>query len=401
MKWPKTSISEFLTQVWREEAIDSTKSYRLLGARWYGEGLFTKAVKIGQEIRAKSLFQVKEGDFIFNRLFAWKGSFAIATHEDDGAYVSNEFPCFVANGKQVDPMFLLWYFRQNKIWTQAYGLSTGATPTSRNRLKEAPFLSMNIPLPPLNEQRRIVARIEELALQKEEARVLRKRSAEEAGALVAAYLNRHFGDPYKGITHNKGKNEWRRIGEVADDVADGPHVTPSYVTEGVPFITVQNITTGRIQFRNNKFITPEDHRKFQDRAKAEKGDVLISKDGTIGVPCFVATDREFSFFVSVALIKPKRGIIDGEYLAWVIRSPYMQNRIIVRSRGDMIRHLVLREIRDLIVPIPRIAEQRQIVAELDALQAQVDELKYLQAESAAELDALLPSILDRAFKGEL
>ena len=98
----------------------------------------------------------------------------------------------------------------------------------------------------------------------------------------------------------------------------------------------------------------------RSRAKAEPGDVLISKDGTLGVPCFVDTDREFSFFVSVALIKPKREILDGEFLSWALRAPYLQERIVARSRGDMIRHLVLREIRDLTVPIPPLPDQRRI-----------------------------------------
>jgi type I restriction enzyme S subunit len=67
----------------------------------------------------------------------------------------------------------------------------------------------------------------------------------------------------------------------------------------------------------------------------------------------------------------------------------------------MIRHLVLREIRDLMIPLPSLQEQRRIVAELEPLQAKADRLRKLQAETAAELDALLPSILDSAFKGEL
>jgi type I restriction enzyme S subunit len=67
----------------------------------------------------------------------------------------------------------------------------------------------------------------------------------------------------------------------------------------------------------------------------------------------------------------------------------------------MIRHLVLREIRDLTIPVPPLSDQHRIVTELNGLQTEVDKLRSLQAETAAELDALLPSILDRAFRGEL
>jgi type I restriction enzyme S subunit len=105
--------------------------------------------------------------------------------------------------------------------------------------------------------------------------------------------------------------------------------------------------------------------------------------------------------VSVALVKPKRGLLDGEFLTWALKTPYLQERMLARSRGDMIRHLVLREIRDLTVPVPPFQEQRRIVAELDTLQAKVDALKSVQSETSAELDALMPSILDKAFRGEL
>jgi type I restriction enzyme S subunit len=164
---------------------------------------------------------------------------------------------------------------------------------------------------------------------------------------------------------------------------------------------VLNITSGRIRFGDHKYITLEDHRQFQQRAKAEKGDVLITKDGTLGVPCFVDTDREFSFFVSVALIKPKRTVLDGEFLCWALRAPYLQDRIVARARGDMIRHLVLREIRDLIIPIPPLAEQRQIVDALDKLQKEAATLQTLQSDTRSEIDAVMPSVLDRAFRGEL
>jgi type I restriction enzyme S subunit len=173
------------------------------------------------------------------------------------------------------------------------------------------------------------------------------------------------------------------------------------VEQGIPFITVLNITSGTIRFDNHRFITLEDHRQFQKRAKAEKGDVLITKDGTIGIPCLVDTDRAFSFFVSVALIKPKRGVLDGNFLTWAIRARYLQERIAARSRGDMIRHLVLREIRDLLVPVPPLPDQLLIVGELESLKKEVGVLKAIQTDTAVELDALLPSVLSKAFAGRL
>jgi type I restriction enzyme S subunit len=172
--WPLVPLGELLATVSRPEAVETEKTYRILGAHWYAEGLYIKDVRTGAGIQAKSLYRVEEGDFAYNRLFAWKGSFALATKENHGCYVSNELPCFAVNRSRLDGRFLWRYFSRRSVWDEALSESTGGTPTSRNRLKEHKFLAFKIPLPPLDEQRRIVARIEKLKAKIEEARALRE-----------------------------------------------------------------------------------------------------------------------------------------------------------------------------------------------------------------------------------
>ncbi len=400
-QWQNARLADLLNPAAQEETVDPAKEYRLLGVRLDGHGPFLRETVMGTQISAAKLSRVAAGDFIYSRLFACRGAFGVISEDLDGCYVSSEFPIFLPVPGKVDVEFLKYWFRLPSVIARVDEDCSGSTPLTRNRFKENFFLALEIALPPLAEQQRIVIRIEELAAQIHGARTLRDQAADEAEALTKAYLGHLFGDYHKGVVGRLGKTPWARIGDLATDIADGPHATPAYVPDGVPFITVLNITSGRIIFRDHKFITPEDHAQYQRRAKAERGDVLISKDGTIGIPCFVDTDRPFSFFVSVALIKPNRDKLDGEYLTWVIRAPYLQERIVAKSRGDMIRHLVLREIREMTIPVPPIAEQRRIVAELNSLQAIVDELKNVQAESSAALDLLFPSILYRAFRGEL
>lgn len=394
-------LAEVLRPVSRPVAVASTTDYRLLGVRLDGRGAFLRETVTGSEVSAKTLFRVAAGDFIYSRLFAWRGAFGLISDELNGSYVSGEFPVFEGLEDRLDGRFLNYWFRLPKTLDRVSRDCTGSTPLTRNRFKEQFFLALDVALPPLAEQRRIVVRIEELATKIEEARRLRNSLTQETPALVQAHLNRVFGDPYRGAEGRFGIASFRPLSDVVDDVADGPHVTPTYVELGIPFVTAQSITSGHVDLSNTKHITAEDHRQFQRRARAEKGDVLITKDGTIGIPCFVDTDEGFSFFVSVALVKPRRGIMDGRFLTWALRAPYLQQRMREHSKGDMIRHLVLREIRQLLVPVTPHLEQRRIVEELDVLQAELDTLKRLQAETAAELDALLPSILDRAFKGEL
>lgn len=400
MKWPEVPLGELLRQVNRSERVDASKEYRLLGVRLDGAGPFLRETKLGGQSAAASLSQTETGDFIYSRLFAWRGAFGVIQAELNGCYVSNEFPTFQTDASKLDAAFLNYWFKLRSTLNLVEEKCTGSTPLTRNRFKEAVFLPMRIPLPPLAEQRRLVARIQDASHQVNFMKTLQVQRPAASDAVLKARLNWLFGDCYQA-TPGSQRFDWTRLSDCVTDVADGPHVTPTYCEAGVPFITAQNITTGRVRFENHKFIMPDDHRLYQRRAVAEKGDVLITKDGTVGVPCFIDTDREFSFFVSVALIKPRRGLLDGEYLTWALRTPGQQTRIVQRSRGDMIRHLVLREIRDLQLPLLPLPEQRRIVAELDALQTKTDEVKRLQTESAKELDALLPAILDRAFRGDL
>src|ERR1700730_12706349 len=94
VNWPNTPLGKLLDPVSRPEVVDSTTTYSILGAHWYAQGLYTKSVLPGSEIQAKHLYRVEQGDFVYNRLFGWKGSFAVATRENHCCYVSNEFPCF-------------------------------------------------------------------------------------------------------------------------------------------------------------------------------------------------------------------------------------------------------------------------------------------------------------------
>lgn len=341
--------------------------------------------------------RVERDWFAYNPMRINVGSIGWAECDAQTGVISPDYVVFSCTDRVLPR--LLYLFLRSRAGLKAINLETAGSV--RERLYFNALSRIRFPLTSLAEQHRIVARIEETSAKVEQARALRNDAIRETSAWITAHLDRAFGDPQNGRPGALVPPYFRRMDDVIVDVADGPHVTPTYVEDGVPFVTVLNITSGRIDFRGAKHITWDDHRLFQRRARAEPGDVLISKDGTIGVPCFVDTDREFSFFVSVALIKPKRDLLDGEFLTWALRAPYVQRDILARSRGDMIRHLVLREIRDLTIPLPPLAAQRRIVTYLDSLQARLAVLKRLQTQTQAELDALLPAILDRAFRGEL
>lgn len=240
-----------------------------------------------------------------------------------------------------------------------------------------------------------MALLDQLAVKVAEAQQLERHLKAPDLSPVTARLDQLFGDPYANRQGALASTEWVPLAELVTDVADGPHQTPVYTDEGVPFVTALNVAPGVLTWEPIKHVSLEQHRAFQTRARAEQGDVLITKDGTLGLCCLVDTDRAFSFFVSVALVKPRPGVLDGQFLVRLLRSPYMQRRIRDRARGDMIKHLVLREIRALLCPVIPLSRQHQVVAQIQQLEALDAEIRERRGGVLADLDLVVARALDR------
>jgi len=322
--WLTVKLGEVLTLDLDLVPVDAADTYPMVGVYSFGRGLFHREPVEGGKTSYKHYYRLKPEHIVMSQLFGWEGALALSSEEFAGKFVSPQFPTFLCDNRKLDRHFLGWLMKRPMLW-EDLGTRASGMGDRRRTLNPESLFACQIPLPPLPEQRRIVVRIQELAAKINEARGLREKAVPESAALILAYLNRFFGDYYKGLAGELKLPNWKRLNDVVTDVADGPHITPTYVPDGIPFITVQNITSGQIHFVNHKYVTREDHAQFQKRAKAEPGDVLISKDGTIGIPCLVDTDRPFSFFVSVALIKPKQNELDGKFLVWTIRAHIFRN----------------------------------------------------------------------------
>ncbi len=389
MSFPMVALGKILTPVSRPESVDPEKKHRILGAHWYSKGLYIKDIKLGSEIQANKVYRVEKGDFVYNRLFAWKGSFAVATNENHGCYVSNEFPCFKINSDLIDGHYLWLYFSRAPIWEEALGLSTGGTPTSRNRLKEEKFLAMQIPLPPLSEQRRIVARIQELAAKIEEARGLRRKAGEKGEALIKA--------AYKKIFENLKSCQQLPLNKITTEGGQQIQASQKEYFD-YPYLSLENIEahSGRIL----EYRTCQEAEIRGSAVLFRTNDVLYSKLrpylNKVVTPSF-----EGCATTELVILRPDATIVDRNYLAAFLRNPQVVKETVANSAGTKMPRTNMKWFRQLLVPLPPLSEQRRIVAYLDALQAKVNTLRRLQAETSAELDALLPAVLDRAFKGEL
>lgn len=153
--WTRARFRDALQLQERREPIEPNKIYRMLGVRWYGNGAFLREERLGEELSAQHIYRVQPGDVIYNRLFAWKGSFDLIGKDLAGCYVSNEFPLFASRCDSIDPQFLLLVLQHPRTSEWADAFSTGTTSISRNRLNEEDFLHFPLNLPPLAEQRAV------------------------------------------------------------------------------------------------------------------------------------------------------------------------------------------------------------------------------------------------------
>ncbi|MBD2097671.1 restriction endonuclease subunit S [Trichocoleus sp. FACHB-591] len=192
---------------------------------------------------------------------------------------------------------------------------------------------------------------------------------------------------------------WAPVELLATKVVDGVHKKPNYIEQGIPFVTVKNLTAGSgISFENLNYISEEDHKEFFKRANPEKGDLLISKDGTLGVTRVIRADTIFSIFVSVALVKPVSYEM-SDYLELAFVSPQMQNQML--GTGSGLQHIHLKDLRRYAVPVTSLEEQAEILLRVRNLFNAIDKIEQQYTGANKHITCLNQAILAKAFRGEL
>ncbi|MBW4474714.1 MAG: restriction endonuclease subunit S [Stenomitos rutilans HA7619-LM2] len=257
--------------------------------------------------------------------------------------------------------------------------------------------SLELPtLPPLlADVRRIVARVEELAGKVEEARELRSTALEEAALLLNSALVQTF-DQQMQVSGWESK-PLKQAAEVArGKFTHRPRNEPRFYGGEIPFIQIGDISS------SNRYIRQYTQTLNEDGLKISRlfpvGTVVIAITGaTIGVTGILTF--ESCFPDSIVGITPFQDKVTPEFLHCAVN--YTKKVALEGTTQTTQPNMNLKDLEKLTIPIPPLSEQHCIVAYLDDLQAKVDGLKQLQTETEAELNALLPSILDKAFKGEL
>ena len=391
--WQEVPLKEVAKPISRSVPVEAGTEYRTVGVKWWGMGAYERKTIDGSRTAAKTLSIVREGDLIINKIWVRHGSVAIAGKDVDGCAGSGEFPTFELDPNRIEPRWIHWQTKMKSFWGKCDSLSRGTS--GKNRIKPELFLTIKIPLPPLDEQRRIVERIEDLASCIAKAQLLKAEAIEEENALFKSELAQLF-------NVKEPKFALCRLDEVAEKIEDIPHSMPKALDDGnKKLVSPKDFTEHGIDFSRCKRISEEDFQRLARKIQPKRDDILFSRIGTIGEARLVETDEDFIASYSIVTIRANLSILLPKFLLYTLQSPSILDQAKKGVRAIAMPDLGVKTIKAFQLPVPPLDEQRRIVAYLDSVQARLASLRELQSATGEELSALLPSVLDKAFKGEL
>lgn len=188
MVWPMVPLGEVAKQVKRSEVPQPGTSYRQIGVRLWGQGAYERGTIDGSETKYPVFYRIQKDDIIVNKIWARNGSVAVVTSDLDGSFGSSEFPTYEVDRTVLLPGWFAWFTKTPELWTQCDSLSRGTS--GKNRLRPERFLEVRLLLPPLDEQQRVVAKLDKVAALVEEAMSLQTSVKNEWKTLLVNMAHR-------------------------------------------------------------------------------------------------------------------------------------------------------------------------------------------------------------------
>ena len=394
--WPRVKLGEVLRHIARPLTVEVDGTYREIGIRSHGKGLFHKAPIVGAALGDKRVFYIEPGDFVLNIVFAWEGAIGVVSEAERGMIASHRFPCFRAVKGHVDLRFLERFFHTHAGRELLGRVSPGGAGRNRT-LNRTAFMQQEIPLPPLPEQQRIVARIDGLADEVSIARRLGTASDLTSSGVMAAALNRL-------LAH---QSDWPSTAlETFATVRSGVTLGRSLQGEtlSLPYLRVANVQDGWLDLASVK--TVDVLASEEVKWRLQPGDLLMTEGGDwdkLGRCAIWAGEIANCIHQNhVFCVRPDPARVLPEYLAAYVGSPvgkaYFQS---CAKQTTNLASINQRQLRAFPVTVPSLEAQAKLVHRLAELRREVSVLHDVQKQARVRVDALLPAILDRAFAGAL
>lgn len=305
----------------------------------------------------------------------WRSSF--------GGFIS----ALRADPSRIRPRFLFHWFSSPQV--QATVRSFGQQTTNISNLNFERCLNLWLPLPPLLEQQRIV----EVLDQAEALRAQRRTTLVQLESLSESIFLEMFGDPAR---NPKGWPE-RAMEDACEVFNDCPHSTPAWTAKGVICLRTSNLSKGGWNWEDTRYVAEETYHKRSRRGYVLPGDIVLSREGTVGVAAVVRTGMKVCMGQRLVQIRPKAEVLTAEYLIRHLLHVLAPIRIGQVMVGSTSQHLNVKELRGLKIPVPPAEVQREFVRRGEA----VGKLKTAHFASMVELDRLFASLEHRGFHGAL
>jgi type I restriction enzyme S subunit len=410
--WARVRIGDAVKQVSNAVKVKLDAEYKMAGVKWYGEGVFHRETVRGDGISARYLSPLVPGALIYNRLFAWKASFAVVPAGLADCFVSNEFPQFAPDATKLLPEYLyLWCVSASTI-KAVNAASTGSAAVSRNRFREGFFVNFDIPLPPLPVQRKIVAAWEAARKFAVDTAAKIERLEREIEASFLADLG------LKGVQRSilpkafilawSGLERWsvtfNQLKSVAIDIRSGKFPVGNLgniaaVSYGIqkcpanrpgqhprPYLRVANVQRDELDLRQIKYIDVPD-KEFAS-LRLERGDLVVCEGNSadlVGRPAMWRGEIPDCVHQNHILkVRVDRSKAMPEFLLEYMSSVPARNHF--RARAKFTTNLASinsNDLRELSVPLPSLPEQRVLVDRVGAGRAKIANLKA-EAKSGAD-----------------
>ncbi|MBE3100439.1 MAG: restriction endonuclease subunit S [Planctomycetes bacterium] len=410
--WKVARMGDVVRQFSEREKVKADAQYRMIGVKWYGEGTFHRETVKGDAISANHLYRVLPGALIYNRLFAWKGSFAVVPQTHAGFFVSGEFPQFQADSSKLLPEYLYLYCVTGPFIRAVNAASIGSAAVSRNRFKEEEFLGFAVAVPPLAVQRAIVRRWRE---GQEATLKARQAVAKIEMDILAGFLKALAIEPPKmahtpkafavwwkdflrwSVSYNqaalnsidlsRGKYTVLELGSVLSLVQYGTSEKANTTDKGTRVLRINNIKKGTIVLSDLKHIPLA--KKALANLILAAGDILIirtsgSRDlvGTCGV---FHAEGEYVFASYLIRLRACADKANPDFLAYFLNSPLGRQQINAVSRQIMQNNINTQELRQLRVCLPPLDVQRRIVGMVSKRRAEIAAARQAAAKKSAEI----------------
>ncbi|WP_417214866.1 restriction endonuclease subunit S [Alcanivorax sp.] len=360
-------------------------------------GIVPQSQKFKKRVASANIERYKvlrRGEFAYDPMLLWDGSINQLNCVSEGV-VSPAYYTFRVNPKKVIPEYFVQLLKSNFLLSFYQVISKG-TNKRRQKAEIKDFLNGEFQFPPLHEQKKIAAILSSVDDVIEKTRAQIDKLKDLKTGMMQELLTKGIGHTaFKDSPVGRIPEGWDvvKMDDVCTKITDGEHQTPKRSSEGYFLLSARNIRDGYLALDNVDYVPKEEYQRISRRVFPMPGDILVSCSGSIGRTVVVPKGIEFAMVRSVAILQPRRDLVDPAFLAIQISSTLIQSQI-EKSLSQLAQaNLFQAPIKALVAVIPPIKEQVQIARIVTAINEKI-RIKLVQLESHGRLKkALMQDLL--------